>query len=415
MFSGVVTAAPSVLLRGLVLCVCLAALGCSDADTRLLDAGLASVRDAGDKVDANDLPGVRCRSDLECQDGFCDRTGRCEQIDDQTRFGAVCTLPARAPQGFAIGLLNTCGAYPCLQGRCRSCMEDRECQIEYGAPSCRRLGVTRGYRCGAYGPGETQPPASRLDSGVLSADGEDMPVRLTVEVLRTYPHDRAAFTEGLIYANGELLEGTGIEGESQLRRVALETGEVLRAIDLPGDVFGEGIALHDDRIVQLTWQSERAFVWDARTLAAQGEHRYSGSGWGLCHDGQQFVMSDGSSTLQLRDSESFELTDTIELDAAATPFRNLRLNELECVGDEVFANVFEYREIARISLSQRKVTAWIDTRNLLNHADVPTDMLSEVRDLNGIAHIAESGHLLLTGKRWPRIFEVRLVPDDLFQ
>jgi glutamine cyclotransferase len=180
-------------------------------------------------------------------------------------------------------------------------------------------------------------------------------------------------------------------------------------------VFGEGIALHDDRIVQLTWKSERAFIWDANTMAAKGEYRYSGSGWGLCHDGQQFVMSDGTSTLQLRDSSTFELTDTIELDAAATPFRNFGLNELECVGDEVFANIYEYREIARISLSQRKVTAWIDTRNLLNHPDVPQEMLSGARDLNGIAHIPDSGHLLLTGKRWPRVFEVSLEPDELFR
>jgi len=362
------------------------------------------------EVDASVMLGKSCRADDECTDGFCDRSGHCEQLDEQTRFGQTCTVPARLPSGFAISLLNTCGAYPCVAGRCRSCLEDAECQIEYGAPSCRKLGAAGGYSCGA---GDGRRPSA--DAGVVSPPDDSTPLHLTVEVVRTYPHDQGAYTEGLLYVDGELLEGTGVEGRSQLRRVALESGEVLQAIDLDPEVFGEGIALHDSRIVQLTWRSERAYIWDAQTMASRGHYEYTGSGWGLCHNGEQFVMSDGSNILQLRDSNSFELKDTIELDAASSPYRNLRFNELDCVGDEVFANIYEYRELARISLSQRKVTAWIDTRNLLSHPDVPQDNLSQTRDLNGIAHMPDTGHLLLTGKRWPRLFEVRVVPDLLFR
>jgi glutaminyl-peptide cyclotransferase len=238
---------------------------------------------------------------------------------------------------------------------------------------------------------------------------------LTVEVLRTYPHDPEAFTEGLAYVDGEILESTGLKGHSQLRRVSLETGAVIQAIDVASSVFAEGIALHDDRVVQLTLDSQQALVWDAQTLLPRDEYRYDGPGWGLCHNGRSFVMSDGSNVLQVRDSRTFEIIDRIEIGQAEAPFRFLRFNELECFGDDIYANVQQFREIARISLSKRALTAWIDTRNLLNHPDVPEEYRATALELNGIAHVAERDVFLVTGKLWPRIFEVRLVPDQLFQ
>ena len=164
----------------------LAAVGCSDDEAPApRDGGV----DAGTAADAS----ARCNRDDDCGSGFCDRAGRCQAVDEPTRFGMECSVPARVPQGYAIGLLNTCGAYLCLEGRCRSCMEDAECQIEYNAPACRQLGTTRGYRCGDYSQvPETQEPPARGDAGVVS------PPRLTASVVRTYPHDPRAFTERLI-------------------------------------------------------------------------------------------------------------------------------------------------------------------------------------------------------------------------
>ena len=359
-----------------------------------------------------------CVTDADCRGGFCDRTGLCGTVDTNAtgRFGTPCTLPPRSALGVANGEQNTCGPYPCVEGRCRSCLDDAECQTELGAPTCARLLESSrwpGNSCGNYSSATASAPTRRKSTPPIAPNAVE---RLAVEVVKTYPHSQAAHTEGLIFHGGQLLESTGTSGASQLRKLALESGEALSTVDLAKDAFGEGLAVDGDRLVQLTLSSERALIWDFADLKSLGELPYQGEGWGLCHDGSRFIMSDGTGSLQFRDSGDFSLLKTLDVSSnAGTQFRFLRLNELECVKGDVYANVFEYRELVRISLSTGAITAIIDTRNLLRHPDVPAGTDESALDLNGIAYVPESGHFLLTGKYWPRVFEVALVTDELFR
>lgn len=229
---------------------------------------------------------------------------------------------------------------------------------------------------------------------------------LSVSVDRIYPHAREAFTQGLLWHGGALYEGTGIEGASELRRVELESGRVEQAQALPRDVFGEGLALVGERLVQLTWQSERAFVYDRASFALEGEHRYTGEGWGLCFDGERLVMSDGSHVLTFRDPESFEPIGSVEVHDRGVEVS--RLNELECVNGEVYANVWLSDRIVRIDPASGAVTAWIDAAGLLGLDGVGDTNGVDV--LNGIAYMPERERFLLTGKYWPSLFEVQFVP-----
>lgn len=365
-----------------------------------------------------DISKGQCTVDADCRDGFCDRTGLCGSVNVEAtaRFGTTCTLPPRNPNGTVNGEQNTCGPYLCLEGRCRSCVVDAECQTELGAPNCGRvLESSRwpGNSCGNYGSSTASAPTRRTSVPPAS---QASVTRLAVEVLKSYPHSTDSFTEGLTFQDGALFESTGNVGSSQLRRLSLETGEAAATVALAADLFGEGLARHGDRLVQLTLSSGRALVWDLKSLKQVGDLPYQGEGWGLCHDGTHFVMSDGTSSLQIRNSETFAVEKTIAVHSnAATQFGFLRLNELECVGDDVFANVFEYRELVRISLASGEITAIIDTRSLLQHPDVSPGASDKALDLNGIAYVPESGHFLLTGKFWPRVFEVRFVEDELFR
>jgi glutaminyl-peptide cyclotransferase len=359
-----------------------------------------------------------CVTDADCRDGFCDRTGRCGAVDPARtgRFGTACMLAERNPNGTVYGELNTCGPYPCVDGRCRSCLEDAECVTEMGAPTCAQAPEPArwpGNSCGNYQSTASSAPIPRA----VPPSTEPAAVeRLAVQVVRTFPHSAHAFTEGLVFHGGELLESTGNTGSSQLRRLDLQTGEAIAVVDLERSLFGEGLAVSADRLVQLTLSSERALIWDRASLEPVGELAYQGEGWGLCHDGKRFVMSDGTDTLQLRDTESFAPLGTVKVRSrAATQFAALRLNELECVDGNVFANVFRYRELVRIDMTTGEITAIVDTRNLLQHADVPPASVDQALDLNGVAYVAETGHFLLTGKYWPRVFEVRLVKDELFR
>lgn len=358
-----------------------------------------------------------CNTDADCGSGFCDRTGQCSSVDvDSTaRFGTPCTIAPRNPNGTVNGEQNTCGPYLCVEGRCRSCVEDSECQIEYGAPSCGHVSEARwpGNSCGNYSSANASAPIRRSGKPIAAANA---PKRITVEVVATHPHSSQAYTEGLVFHQGEVWESTGNTGESRLRRTVLLSGAETAAVPLEDELFGEGLARQGDRLVQLTLSSERALLWDVETLERVGELPYQGEGWGLCHDGRQFVMSNGTSTLQLRDSETFALLREVAVrPSPAAPFRFLRLNELECVGGDVIANVFEYRELVRIDLASGEIAAVIDTRSLLRHPDVPSDALDKALDLNGIAYVPETEHYLLTGKYWPLVFEVRLVDDPLFR
>ena len=222
------------------------------------------------------------------------------------------------------------------------------------------------------------------------------------QVVRSYPHDRMAFTQGLIFRNGVFYEGTGLNGRSGLRKVKVDTGEVLQTKPLGQEYFGEGITDWKGSIVQITWRSEVGFVYDINTFEQTKTWSYKGEGWGLTHDDTRVIMSDGSSSLRFIDPATLKETGRITVRDANGPVENL--NELEWVKGEIFANVWQTERIARISPSDGHVTGWIDMSGLLSPAERQgTDVL------NGIAYDAAGDRLFVTGKLWPRVFEIKLV------
>lgn len=250
--------------------------------------------------------------------------------------------------------------------------------------------------CGAGS--EAAPPDSRAPVEVSTRVE-----RLVPEIVAAYPHDRQAFTQGLVAVGEEVLESTGLYGSSSLRRVKLATGKVLVEVVLPSRTFAEGLALVGERLVQLTWQEGKAMVWSAASFQPRGELAYEGEGWGLCFDGEHLVMSDGSETLALREPDSFGVLATVVVTREGVP--QGELNELECVGPDVWANVWGSEEIVRIDRASGKVTAVVDASGLLSPAErAGTDVL------NGIAYRPEKGTFLLTGKFWPKVFEVKFKP-----
>jgi glutaminyl-peptide cyclotransferase len=230
------------------------------------------------------------------------------------------------------------------------------------------------------------------------------PQRLKVKVLSVRPHDPDAFTQGLLLYNGSLFESTGQNGRSSLREVNPRTGEVKRKVDLPEEYFGEGLALAGSRLFQLTWQNQKAFVYNRADFKRVGELRYDGQGWGLSWDGHRLVMTDGSDRLTFRDPETFAVTGEVHVTLAGQAVQNL--NELECVEGVVYANVWQTDSILRIDPASGKVTAVIDASNLLSPAERErTDVL------NGIAWDPARKTFLITGKLWPKLFEVAFVPQ----
>lgn len=248
-------------------------------------------------------------------------------------------------------------------------------------------------------------PSQAPSYTALAREESSVPV-FGYEIINTYPHDRGAFTQGLVIHDGILYEGTGIKGRSSLRKVDLETGKVLKEHDIPGAYFGEGIAIDGGRIVQLTWQSHKGFVYDKNTFKLIKTFDYPTEGWGITYDGRDFIMSDGSATLYFLDPGSFGEVGRLEVyDDKGTV---TRLNELEYVKGEVFANVWGSDRIARINPKTGRVTGWIDLSGLLGAADrkTPVDVL------NGIAYDDETGRFFVTGKLWPKIFEIKIVPKN---
>ena len=223
-------------------------------------------------------------------------------------------------------------------------------------------------------------------------------------VVRSYPHDRQAFTQGLEFVDGVLYESTGLNGKSGIRKVNLETGQVLQIQPLDAAYFGEGITVWKNRIVQLTWQSGLGFVYDRQTLQQQRTFRYTGEGWGLTHDGTRLIMSDGSDAgvLRLLDPETLKQVGTLMVKDAGRPVG--RLNELEFVKGEIFANVWQSERIAVISPSTGRVTGWIDLHGLLDPREA-----AGIDVLNGIAYDPKGDRLFVTGKLWPCIFEIQVV------
>ena len=224
-------------------------------------------------------------------------------------------------------------------------------------------------------------------------------------IVQEYPHDPQAFTQGLVYADDGFYEGTGLNGRSTLRRVDLATGRVERSVALDLVHFGEGIALFDDRIYQITWQTQTAFVYDRATFDLLETFTYPTEGWGLTTDGKQLVMSDGTATLRFRDPATFAETGSVTVRAGGEPVLNL--NELEYIDGEIWANVWKTDRIARIDATTGDVIGWIDLAGLLSPADRQG---SPVDVLNGIAHDPATGRIFVTGKFWPKLFEIALEP-----
>ncbi|MBB5863375.1 glutaminyl-peptide cyclotransferase [Xanthomonas sp. 3058] len=223
-------------------------------------------------------------------------------------------------------------------------------------------------------------------------------------VVRTYPHDTAAFTEGLFYRDGHLYESTGELGQSSVRKVDLDSGRVLQQVDIPPPYYGEGIVAWHDRLIQLTWRNQRGFVYDLATLTPRTQFSYPGEGWALTSDDTSLYMSDGTASIRRLDPQTLQQVGSIQVTARGKPLENL--NELEWVKGELLANVWLTTRIARIDPASGKVIAWIDLKALVPDADTLTDSTNDV--LNGIAYDAKRDRLFVTGKRWPKIYEIKL-------
>jgi glutamine cyclotransferase len=228
------------------------------------------------------------------------------------------------------------------------------------------------------------------------------PAHYTYSIVNTYPHDENAFTQGLVYENGSLYESTGFYGNSTLRRVNLETGEVLQLYTLSDRYFGEGITIFDDKIIQLTWREQKGFIYDRCSFDLLQEFNYSTEGWGITCDGTRLIMSDGTANLYFLDPATFEKIGQVEVHDT-TPVSNI--NELEYINGKVYANIWMEEKIAIINPQTGQVEGWINLSGIQNLQNQDVDNV-----LNGIAYDAKGSRLFVTGKRWPQLFEIKLIP-----
>jgi glutaminyl-peptide cyclotransferase len=247
-------------------------------------------------------------------------------------------------------------------------------------------------------------PARFMTGRSSDAAGPRQTPEYTFKIIHVFPHDPAAFTQGLVYRNGFLYEGTGLNGQSSLRKVRLETGEVVQHVDLSGEFFGEGIAIVKDQIIQLTWQSQTGFVYRLSDFQLLRRFSYSGEGWGLTSNGNEILMSDGTAEIRVLNATTLTEKRRFTVRDGATPID--QLNELEFVVGEIFANVWQTNRIARISPRTGKVVGWIDLKGLLS----PVYSRKSDAVLNGIAYDSAHKRLFVTGKLWPNIFEIQIVP-----
>ena len=232
--------------------------------------------------------------------------------------------------------------------------------------------------------------------------GNPTPLRYTYSIVNVYPHDKNAFTEGLVFENGVLYESTGLYGNSTLRRVELETGKILQLYVLPNQFFGEGITIFDDKIIQLTWQSHRGFVYDKDSFDLLQKFDYPTEGWGITNNGSRLIMSDGTATLYFLDPVTFEKVGQVEVHDTGPV---TELNELEYIHGKVYANIWLEEKIAIINPQTGQVEGWI---NLSGINDLENQDPNNV--LNGIAYDAKEDRLFVTGKRWSQLFEIKLIP-----
>ena len=228
----------------------------------------------------------------------------------------------------------------------------------------------------------------------------------TYQVVHTFPHDEHAFTQGLVFVDGHLYESTGIAGQSSLRMENLETGEILRFHEVPDKYFAEGLTNWKDTLIQLTWESHKAFVYDRASFRLLRTFQYDGEGWGLTQDGKNLILSDGTATLRFIDPNSFREVRRLVVRNHGKPVT--QLNELELAHGEILANIWHSDRIARVSPASGKVLGWIDLAGLLPESQ----RSSPEAVLNGIAYDAATDRLFVTGKLWPLIFEIRIVPSS---
>jgi glutamine cyclotransferase len=247
-----------------------------------------------------------------------------------------------------------------------------------------------------------QPPVTRTEQQPTQMTAPARVTTYTYEIVNTYPHDTSAFTQGLVFHQGLLYESTGLNGSSSLRRVELETGRVLKMVDVPAQFFAEGLALFNGRLYQLTWQSQRGFIYDLNSFNLINSFSYTGEGWGLTHNGQSLMMSDGTSQLRFLNPATFEVQRVIAVQDNGRPIA--QLNELEYIKGEIYANIWQTDRLARIDPNSGRVTAWINLAGLLS----PEDRARGVDVLNGIAYDEAADRLFVTGKLWPKLFEIRL-------
>jgi glutamine cyclotransferase len=273
-----------------------------------------------------------------------------------------------------------------------------------------------GSGCGATDSGSagnrsasTPTPVTAQTSPTPNQPQQEVPVQTAqeaptyhYELVNTYPHDRAAFTQGLIYDNGTLLESTGQYGASSLRRVELKTGRVLKSKLVTPQYFAEGMTLFRGRIYQLTWTTRKGFVYDPASFDLQKEFSYDGEGWGLTHDADSLILSDGTNQIRFLDPETLEVKRTISVTDKGRPLREL--NELEFIKGEIYANIWHTDRIVRIDPRSGQILGWIDLTGLLPDAE----RYGDEAVLNGIAYDEAGDRLFVTGKLWPKLFEIRL-------
>ena len=260
-------------------------------------------------------------------------------------------------------------------------------------------------------------PRPRIDAAVLVcalfctalAAHAEVPV-YSFDIVHAYPHDTSAFTEGLFYWKGFLYESTGLEGHSSIRKVRLETGEVVQKLDIPAQYFGEGIVNWRGHLVSLTWKSQLGFVFDLASFKLLREFHYAGEGWALTHDDHRIIMSDGTPELRFMDPDSLKETGRLKVTLNGKPVRNV--NELEWIKGEIYANVWETNWILRIDPLNGRVVGLIDLTGLLQSSEI---VPGQTDVLNGIAYDAKGDRLFVTGKNWPKLFEIRLRRASVMQ
>ncbi|MBN2367085.1 MAG: glutaminyl-peptide cyclotransferase [Calditrichaeota bacterium] len=229
-------------------------------------------------------------------------------------------------------------------------------------------------------------------------------ITYSYRIVNEFPHRQDAFTQGLVYEGGFLYESTGLYGQSTVRQLEIETGRILQIIEIPSQYFGEGITVFNKKLFQLTWRSETCFVYDLFDLSLIDQFMYPGEGWGLTHDGINLIMSNGSSTICFLDPLTFEQVRKIEVTENGMAID--RLNELEYIEGEIFANVWLTNRIARISPITGKILGWLDMNGIINSGDCP----QSVDVLNGIAYDANTRKVFITGKWWCKMFQIELIP-----